>query len=205
MIHSDNQILLESVNEEVWRRRREEAYKRFLEDIEIGYVDADIKDLIFTVFTKKNIYTTSSCSGRISIVDSVYPWQRDEAYVIFKKHQPLLLSELLDVVNQKTLHRLWLIVSGPIIHFNALNLSSANKLLNIVRAAGFKHSGILSIGSGGIVVEVVSGIWVPFLLKDGDTIVVNDFKRIVDIANEMLKEGKQKLEKLFKFLKNVDI
>lgn len=197
--------LEEQVDEKIWRIRREEAYKRFLEDVEIGYVDRDIKDLILLVFSKKNVFTTSSCSGRITVVDSTYPWQRDEAFVIFKKHEPIQLNELTSIIEQRHMHRLWLIVSGPIIHFNAVDLTTANKLLSIARSAGFKHSGILSIGSGGIVVEVVSGIWVPFLLKDRDGYVAGDLPRIVSIANEMLREGKQKLEKLFKFLRDADI
>ncbi|MEM0026308.1 MAG: hypothetical protein QXT53_00020 [Ignisphaera sp.] len=195
----------EQVDEKIWRSRREEAYKRFLEDIEIGYVDKDVKELILLVFSKKNIFTTSSCSGRITVVDSLYPWQRDEAFVIFKKHEPVQLNELTSIVEQRHMYRLWLIVSGPIIHFNTVNLTAASKLLNIARSAGFKHSGILSVSSGGIVVEVVSGIWVPFLLKDRDGFVVSDLPRVVSIANEMLIEGKQRLEKLFKFLRDADI
>jgi tRNA wybutosine-synthesizing protein 3 len=198
-------MIIKEVDEKLWRTKREEAYKRFLEDLEIGYVDIDIKELIELVFTKKNIFTTSSCSGRITIVDAIYPWLREEASIVFKKHSSITVEEILSILNQNALHRFWLIVSGPIVHFNVLDLSTAFRLLTIVRNAGFKHSGILSISSGGIIVEVVSGVWVPFLLKDGDKIVVKDLEYIVSLVNEILYEGKAKLEKLFKFLRDADI
>jgi tRNA wybutosine-synthesizing protein 3 len=98
-----------------------------------------------------------------------------------------------------------MIVSGPILHINALNLDAATTVLTIARNAGFKHSGIISIGSNGIIIEIVSGIWVPFLLKDGDDVVVKDLSKVVKLANTMLLEGKQRLEKLFKFLKDANI
>jgi len=198
-------MTVNKVDERLWKNKREEAYNRFLEDIEIGYVDADIKELIELVFTKKNIFTTSSCSGRIVIVDALYPWLREETSIVFKKHSPVTLEDVLSILNQKTLYKLWLIVSGPIIHFNALNLDTAIKLLTIVKNAGFKHSGIISISNGGIVIEVVSGIWVPFLLKDGEKVIIKDLELIVNLANKMLYEGKARLEKLFKFLRDADI
>jgi len=194
------------VDERLWRARREEAYKRFLSDLEIGYVDRDIKHVIELIFSKKRIFSTSSCSGRITIVDALYPWQRDEATVIFKKHEPVDVAEIEDILkNQKALFRLWMIVSGPILHINALNLDTATTVLTIARNAGFKHSGIISLGPNGIVVEIVSGIWVPFLLKDEDDVVVKDLSKVVKLANTMLLEGKQRLEKLFKFLRDADI
>jgi len=198
-------VYVPEVNEKLWRSKREEAYKRFLEDIEIGYVDRDVRELIEFVFTKRNVFTTSSCSGRVTVVDATYPWLREETDILFKKHDSISVREILPILNQKALHRLWLIVSGPIIHFNALDLNTAIKLLTIARNAGFKHSGIISIGSGGIVVEIVSGIWVPFLLKDGDEIMVKNLEHVVSLANNMLYEGKAKLEKLFKFLRDANI
>jgi tRNA wybutosine-synthesizing protein 3 len=194
------------VDERLWRIKREEAYRRFLSDLEIGYVDRDIKHIIELIFSKKYIFSTSSCSGRITIVDALYPWQRDEATVIFKKHEPIDIAEIEGIIrNQKALYRLWMIVSGPILHINALNLDAATTVLTIARNAGFKHSGIISIGSNGIIIEIVSGIWVPFLLKDGDDVVVKDLSKVVKLANTMLLEGKQRLEKLFKFLKDANI
>lgn len=193
------------VNRDIWLKRREEAYRRFLEDVEIGYADKDIVDFIKCVFTKKKVYTSSSCSGRITIVDSAYPWLRDESYVIFKKHEPVTVEEVLNVIKHDPLYRFWLISSGPIIHFIAIDIDAANRILKTAREAGFKHSGVISFSESGIVVEVVSGTWTPFLLKDGAKPVANDIERVIALANEILIEGKKRLDKLFKAFKEIDI
>ena len=193
------------VNRNMWVKRREEAYRRFLEDIEIGYVDRDLIDFIKTVFTKNFVFTTSSCSGRITVVDSAYPWLRDESYVIFKKHEPITAKEVLEIISTRPVYRFWLISSGPIIHFAAADIETANRVLKIAREAGFKHSGIISISDSGIVVEVISGTWTSFLLKDGDRVLVTDLDTVVAIANDVLIEGKKRLDKLFKVFKEVDI
>lgn len=188
-----------------WQRRREEAYRRFVEDIEVGYVDRDIVDFIKLVFSKKRVFTTSSCSGRIVVVDALYPWLREGAHIIFKKHSPVTVSEIQDIVRQRPLYRYWLVVSGPIIHFNTASLEDTQRLLNTLRESGFKHSGVISISSSGIVVEAVSGVWTPFLLRDGDLIAVSSLQHIVGVANSILAEGKNRLERLFKAFKELEI
>ncbi len=188
-----------------WLKRREEAYKRFVEDIEIGYVDRDIVDFVKLVFSKKRIFTSSSCSGRIVVVDSLYPWLREEAYILFKKHSPIKPSEISGIVEKRPLYRYWLVVSGPIIHFNLLSLEDVQRILNVLRVCGFKHSGVISISSSGIVVEAVSGVWTPFLIRDGDHIAVNDLSHIVKVANDILVEGKNRLDRLFKAFKELEI
>ncbi|MCS7110983.1 MAG: hypothetical protein N3D82_03335 [Ignisphaera sp.] len=188
-----------------WSRRRDEAYRRFLEDIEVGYVDRDVVELIRLVFSKKRIFTTSSCSGRITIVDAAYPWLRDEAYVLFKKHEPVDPSEIEPIIASRPIHRYWLVVSGPIIHFILASLEDVQKLFTALRESGFKHSGVISITSAGVVVEAVSGVWTPFLLKDGDHTTVVSLQHVVGIANSILAEGKNRLGRLLKAFKELEI
>uniref|UniRef100_A0A7C2VHG4 tRNA(Phe) 7-((3-amino-3-carboxypropyl)-4-demethylwyosine(37)-N(4))-methyltransferase n=1 Tax=Ignisphaera aggregans TaxID=334771 RepID=A0A7C2VHG4_9CREN len=193
------------VDETLWSRRREEFYRRFLEDVEIGYADKDIVDFINLVFSKKGVFTTSSCSGRITLVDALYPWLRDEAYVVFKKHEPISVEEISNLLSQNPIHRFWLISSGPILHFVAIDLEKAHKILQIARNSGFKHSGIISVSNEGIVVEIISGTWTSFLIKDSSKLIVNELDDVVKVANEVLIEGKKRLEKLYKAFKEVDI
>ncbi len=151
------------------------------------------------IFDKcQHIFTISSCSGRITIVDTPYPWTRKESTVVFKKHEPISLSDVISILNQKCSSRLWLIASGPILHFVADSIESATRLLNIARSSGFKHSGIISIRDDGIVVEIISGTWTSTLLKDKDILLVppHELKRVIEIFNEILMEGKKRLQTL---------
>ncbi len=183
----------------MWIRWREEAWQTFVRDIEIGYVDRDIVRFIMDIFEKcRNIFTISSCSGRITLVDAPYPWVRKESTVVFKKHEAVSLDEVLNVLKQRCAYRLWIIASGPIMHFVANSLDVAQRLLNIARSCGFKHSGIISLRRDGIVVEVISGTWTSTLLKEGDTVLLESDKLaiVVKLFNDILLEGKSRLKAL---------
>lgn len=191
------------VDPDKWRTRKERLKKRLIEDLEIGYLDEDILDILRKLFEFEDLYTISSCSGRITFIDGNLPWERRGSSIIFKKHQPIRLEELLEILNVPTLRRLWLVVTGPIIHVSALNMRSARKILMIAREAGMKHSGILSMNKEkGIIVELKTGIRLTHLLKIGQHTLLkeNEAEEIVRVANESLVEGKKKLNKLRELL-----
>lgn len=191
------------VDPDKWRTRKERLRKRLTEDLEIGYLDEDILDILRKLFEFEDLYTISSCSGRITFIDGNLPWERRGSSIIFKKHQPIRLEELLEILNVPTLRRLWLVVTGPIIHVSALNMRSARRILMIAREAGMKHSGILSINKEkGIIVELKTGIRLTHLLKIGQHTLLkeNEAEEIVRVANESLVEGKKKLNKLRELL-----
>lgn len=186
-----------------WRARKEILRRRLMEDLEIGYLDEDIVDVLRKLFEFEDLYTISSCSGRITFIDGSLPWERRGSSIVFKKHQPIRLDELLEILKAPTLKRLWLVVTGPIVHVSALNMRSARKLLMMAREAGMKHSGILSINrEKGIIVELKTGIRLTHLLKIGQQALLgeNEAGEIVKVANESLVEGKKKLNKLRELL-----
>ncbi len=186
------------VNEKIWRRRKEEFLRRLQEDEEIGYLDADIKDILMMFFKREKSFTMSSCSGRIVLVDSPMPWMRDPSSVVFKKHSPISVEEVRPIIEGPVVWRLWLVVTGPIIHVSTLDLNEAVEVLEIAREAGLKHSGILSLSSKGIIVELMSGVRLTILLRDKGVRVVEDDKlgEVVSVANEALLEGKRRLDAL---------
>jgi len=195
------------IDDELWSRWRNEAYRRFVEDIEIGYVDPDIVPLIKLIFSKRSIFSISSCSGRVVAVDTTYPWVREDASIIFKKHSPLTLNELISIINTPIRYRCWIIVSGPILHIVAKSLESATKVLNLARSCGFKHSGIISLRRDGIVLELISGTWTSFLVKELDTVLIDlkHAEKLLKTVNEILEEGKRRLQRLEDALKHADL
>ncbi len=187
------------VDERLWRKRKEEFLRRLLEDEEIGYLDNDIKDVLMMFFSMDGAFTMSSCSGRIALVDAPMPWLRDRSSVVFKKHDTVSTDEVRGILRSPVMWRLWLVVTGPIIHVSALDMETAKKVLEIGRAAGFKHSGILSMSNKGITVELVSGVGMTVLLREGSKYVVDPgegLEVLVRVANEALREGKKRLERL---------
>ncbi|MEM0296338.1 MAG: hypothetical protein QXS42_04440 [Zestosphaera sp.] len=186
-----------------WRERKGRMLSRLREDLEIGYLDKDIVDVLLKLFEFDGLYTISSCSGRVTLIDGDLPWRRKGSTIIFKKHQPLTLEELLSYLEGPVSRRLWLVVTGPIIHASAVSLGWAGELLRIARESGMKHSGVLSISRGkGVIVELRTGVRLTSLLKIRDQTLIGAEKveEVVRVANEALLEGKEKLERLRKAL-----
>ncbi|RLG78021.1 MAG: hypothetical protein DRO12_00465 [Thermoprotei archaeon] len=186
------------VDRKLWLEWRERAYSEFKRDIDIGYVDEDIVELIELIFRTEHYFTISSCSGRVVAVDAEYPWLRTEGVVLFKKHSPISMAEFTRLVSTPVLSRLWLVVSGPILHIVADGIDQAYELLRNVRSLGFKHSGIISLRNDGVVLEVISGIWLPILIKERNVIMLNEqsFSSVVELVNKTLIAAKKRLQRL---------
>ncbi len=185
---------------ERWEAAKKEAWKRLHEDLEIGYLDEDIYDVLKLFFSLPYAFTKSSCSGRVTAVDARYPWSRDGT-IIYKVHRPITLEELNKIVEKPVLERLWLNVQGPIIHVVAKDLDSAFKVLKLAREAGFKHSGILVANEEGWLVELTTGVRANILLKDRNTKLMEVNEKVVDTINDVLMQGKKRLKELEEVLR----
>ncbi len=186
------------VDRELWRKEKEESYKRLWEDLEIGYLDEDLLEILLEFFKRPESFTKSSCSGRITLLDGPLPWERRESTIIFKKHSPITVDEIESLLDQPVLYRLWLVATGPIIHVITLTGREARRILRIAGKAGFKHSGIMSISKKGFIVELRTGIRLAALLKTPRGLVVSreGLKEAVRAANEALMKGKERLNRL---------
>lgn len=185
------------VDEGRWRKRKEEFYRRLLEDREVGYLDPGMEELLLEFFRVPTLYTTSSCAGRVSVVEGEWPWERDGTSVVLKVHRRVGAEEVKRVLGLPY-DNLWLHVTGPIIHVNALDLGSAVRVLDVGRRAGFKHSGLLGCSNRGYVVELISGIQMTVPVKRRGRVLVADgyLEELVELANEMLEQGWGRLRRL---------
>ncbi|BBD71730.1 hypothetical protein HS1genome_0119 [Sulfodiicoccus acidiphilus] len=180
--------------------KKEKAYQRIFKDREIGYLDPDILPTLQAFFSWPNLFTKSSCSGRITVIDAHMPWDRKNSTVVFKDHLGITSNQLDAVVEKGALRKLWLIVQGPIFHVYAKTLDDVWKLLQVSRSVGFKHSGLLTKNSNGYLVEVRSGVRMDHLLYDRSPL--SEFGPVVSVANEVLKRGKERLFSLTQALKD---
>lgn len=178
-----------------WRRAKQSAMDRLIKDREIGYLDPDIWDLLMAFFRREKSFTNSSCSGRITVIDAEYPWSRKGSTVIFKNHLGITERDLREVLDKGALRRLWLVVQGPILHVYTQDMEEAWEILRLARLAGFKHSGILTVNSNGVLVELRTGIKLTHLLV-GEGTSEPEVGSAVKLANEVLTRGKEKMHAL---------
>ncbi|BBG24043.1 tRNA(Phe) 7-((3-amino-3-carboxypropyl)-4-demethylwyosine(37)-N(4))-methyltransferase [Sulfuracidifex tepidarius] len=181
-----------------WSSLRQKAWERIFRDKEIGYLDPDIFPLLEAFRKRENAFTQSSCSGRITIIDSVFPWSRKHSSVIYKNHLGTTVDEFKEILAQNQAWRLWLVVQGPIVHVYTRDENEAWEILRIARSVGYKHSAILTENYKGTLVELRTGIKMVHLLRENQSDVINDedLERIVRVSLDVLKEGKRKMDEL---------
>ena len=186
-----------------WEERKLEAWHRLLEDLHIGYLDEDIFDVLIEIFMRPGSYSKSSCSGRITVIDNLYPWAKEETMTVYKKHTPVGPSEIIEIVNRPYRSRLWLSVQGPIYHIYTSSLEEAKEILAAAREAGFKHSGVMTLGENPMV-ELRTGVRGDVLLADRGTgfrLEPSQVEAAATVANEVLARAKERNKRLLESLR----
>jgi tRNA wybutosine-synthesizing protein 3 len=180
-----------------WAERKQAFYQRMLEDREIGYLDPGIEGLLEAFFRKDGVYTTSSCIGRITLIEGTRPWDREESTVVYKIHGRIDSGVVLKYLKDSSYKNLWLRVTGPIIHVNCRDLKWAQWIINLARKVGFKHSCIFSVGDD-VVVEIMSSIQITLPLKINGAITVSleSLGTVVDKINSLWEMGVSTAENL---------
>lgn len=160
-------------------------------------VDVAIIDLLDTINASEDYYTSSSCSGRIILLEVVAPSFKQDAVFLFKSHKEISLEEIKNGINLHTSNQLWLMVEPPILHIGTRTLDAAKKMLTLSYAAGFKRSNIKSIGNK-IIVEIMSSEEVHIPLGHDQMILVDDkyLEYVVALSNTIFKKGASRLMKL---------
>lgn len=167
----------------------------------IGYLDPGAERFLRALNSHPGLWTTSSCTGRITVVEGERHWERGRTRVVYKTHDPITVAELMRVLS-RPFRNLWLKATGPIIHFQTKSLRCAVKLLETARTSGFKHSGIFHATREAITIEVIAPTRVDAPLRVGglDLHTERGLNLLVAKANEALLDGRKRLEKLAKAL-----
>lgn len=159
-----------------------------------GFIDEDIKHLLDLINSKREYETTSSCSGRITLMNRQ---DKKESEWLFKSHSAVKEGELWSAL-EKTSGRVWFMQEPVIIHVKCFSMEAAEKLLNIAREIGMKHSGIVTLGKEPIL-EIRGSERVEAILDKA--LVSKEYIGIlVEEANRKLLKAKEKIRLLEKAL-----
>jgi len=177
--------------------QKKKALESLNEALEKGLVDSDIIFLLNKINSLENYFTTSSCSGRISVMQLPDFGDKLNAVWLGKWHSEVKIEEVLDAINKHDEGMLWFMLNSPILHIAARTLEDAVELLNLAISCGFKHSNIKSISHKKLVVEIRSTerMDVP-LGKDKELWVSPEhLAKIISMANLQLRRAKEKLKR----------
>jgi tRNA wybutosine-synthesizing protein 3 len=182
------------------------AKKRAINSFEKAHSEKKIDQKILSILNiinKSSVYfTTSSCSGRIVLLEIPRFGDKKNAKFLGKWHKTIEFDEILSSLISANKGQIWLLAQSSIIHVVAADLQAADKIIKIANTSGFKNSGIKSINRK-IICEICSTerLDTPIgsnkvLLCDKDFLIF-----LVNIANEIIEKSNKKLLRFEQILK----
>ncbi|MEM0230609.1 MAG: tRNA wybutosine-synthesizing 3 family protein [Candidatus Woesearchaeota archaeon] len=176
-----------------------------------GAIDERIRQLIDMINSMPEFYTTSSCSGRIMLIERKSE-RKDQAEWIFTSHEKVNAEEVLRVLKEKVSHSpIWFKQENMIIHIAARSLEAANRMVVIGNASGFKRSCIISAGNR-IMLSLESPESINAIVSKNGSLLISEegVRELCEEANRRMEINFQRIKRLYreieklKVLKNKD-
>ena len=162
--------------------------------------DEKILKLCEKINSLENYYTTSSCAGRVVImIDSA---KKQEGLFLNVYHDEISLEGLKRDLNKIGRAEIIKFKQDPcILHVACETLEDAQSLLDKVKLAGWKRSGIIASGKR-FVCELNGTEKLEFpIISEGKILVGDDFlKVVVEKSNWNLEKSWGKIDKLFSLI-----
>jgi len=177
-----------------------ENKKRILQKLENaknnGEVDSGIIPVLDLINSMDDYYTSSSCFGRIVLMEIPVIGDKKNARWLGKWHHKINSGDVLSAAKDAKRGQLWLLAQCPIIHVVCKDVESADKLLKLSVSCGFKHSGLKSFDRN-IIVEVLSTERLDAPVgRDGRFFCDDEYLGLlVDVANDVVSKSSEKLSR----------
>jgi tRNA wybutosine-synthesizing protein 3 len=161
-----------------------------------GSIDKGIKKIVDLINSKPSLYTTSSCSGRITLLDCPESYKKDDCEWIYSTHDDAVLEDMKEALKKSKKDEVWLMEEPPILHVCCKTISDAQKVVNAAKEAGFKRTGIISTEKK-IIVEIISTEKVNAPVAIEGEMIVDDayLKILIEKSNKKLEMTRKKMEK----------
>ncbi|MBW2978234.1 hypothetical protein KY331_05290 [Candidatus Woesearchaeota archaeon] len=168
-----------------------------------GAIDKEILALINLINKNPYYYTTSSCSGRIVLLEKKSE-KKQEAKWLLITHKKTSFKEINSKLKNLPKYPVWFRFEPMILHLAADSIQNAQKIINTARNIGFKRSGIQSTRKK-IIIEIASTEILNTIIADKSKLLVNDdhLKILIKEANKKLKRTQRKIKELYKEIKKI--
>lgn len=202
-----HETYLKTIHQTKFNEIKKHHHETLLEAIRIGRADKPIMKLCHMVDRKKHYFTSSSCSGRILLLQLDENETKRPDGFFAKWHRTVTFKEFKEALAKPIDGNfLWFKQEGLILHIGCDTIESAEKLLLVCRQAGLKRFGIQSVTPGKIMVEMIGTQNMHFLVKIKDQILCDDFflKTQLKKANEKFRENNKLIKTLERLLKKLE-
>ncbi|MEO2154620.1 MAG: hypothetical protein ABGW69_02325 [Nanoarchaeota archaeon] len=190
---------------------KEKALREFDNAKKLRLIDKKILLLLEVINKKENYYTTSSCSGRITI--DVEGKNKKEHLWLLKTHKTIKKEDLIKVFelinkNKKIISNAHLKVDSFILHIGCKSLDDAHLLLEACKKIGLKRTGIIQVYPR-ILIEILGldRLSLPVFLENSFLINTKEesIEKVVDFANRKLIKNWERIELLRKKIEKIEV
>lgn len=159
-------------------------------------VDKGILSTLDLINNYEDYYTSSSCFGRILLLEIPKIGDKKKAKFLGKWHKKISVDDIITASKIAKKGQIWLLAQPPIIHLTAKNIKAADKILKIAISCSFKNSAFKTI-SKKIVVEIISTERLDFPIGENGKIFCNmdQLNLLINISNEIIDKSIKKLKK----------
>jgi tRNA wybutosine-synthesizing protein 3 len=180
---------------------KENALKSLLDACDQREVDEGVLPLLGLINKMDGFYTSSSCAGRIVLLQIPQIGDKREATFLGIWHRTITPVELQTAATKATTGYLWLLAQAPILHIGAESLLIADRMVKTAVSCGFKNSAIKSIGKK-ILIELCSTERLDAPIgRDGCLFCDEKYlSMLVEISNEVINRSQNKMSRLTKKL-----
>jgi len=188
--------MIREVSEKEFALHKKNALLR-MDHSKKGSIDDRIKPLIELINSIPELYTTSSCSGRIMLIERRGE-RKDQAEWLFVSHDPVNPEDVLQALKKRGTGSVWLKQENLIIHLAARSIDLANSLVVLGNSSGFKRSGIISAGQR-IMVSIESPEGINSLVASKEEILMSEegLRRLCSEANKRMETNFSRMARLY--------
>ena len=185
--------------DEEFNNRKKNALVKLDSALKNHQVDRLVIPLLEKINSTSDYFTTSSCAGRIVVLQLPEIGNKKKAVFLGRWHRTVNVEEVSEALDSYTEGQVWLLTQPPIFHIGCKSITAANELMKLGISSGFKHSGIRSISSQ-ITVELQSTERMDMPLGSNGKQVIESEKIsfLVDQANTSITRAQHKLTRLQK-------
>ena len=192
---------MESIEETRFRMTKNTSINKLAKALEKNQVDPQLIRFLKRFNKKKNLFTSSSCAGRIMLLGADNEEHKMPKMFIGKWHRLVKFKEVFELLQKKTkFQEIWFKQEPFIFHIVCKNLETAKKVLQLKEKLGIKRGGIFTIEDGRYIIELTGTNNMSLPVKFGDKILL-DKKQM----QKIIKKANQKLTKNYAILKNIMI
>ena len=175
-----------------------EDKKRTLTNLELaireGLVDEEIIPILNKINNLSNYYTTSSCIGRVGIME-IPKDKNPKLYSrwLGKWHHYATYDEMFNALKERKNGYIVFVMNSPILHIACKDIESAKKMLELAIHSGLKASSIKSVSDRRVIVEILTTYKVDAPIgEDGELFVDDNYlKFLLDYSNLKLKKARE--------------